>query len=234
MPTFRELYSPANLACQLFECYFACQLRLPTLGSYFACNIPRQLSKSCLSNSRANFFTVTPTAKCSRITSRANFSCQVFESYFTCQLVVPTFRELLRLSNSHASFSRITSPAQLITPALRELLRLPTSPSNFGGVTLPANSPRQLLKSRLSNSHADFFTVTSTAKYSRITSRANFSCQVFESYFTCQLAVPTFRELLRLPTSHANFSRVTSHGNISATLSESEVTYQHLMPTCRE
>ena len=48
----------------------------------------------------------------------ANFTCQTSHanlprSYFTCQLLMATFRELLHLPTSRASVSRVTSPANI-------------------------------------------------------------------------------------------------------------------------
>ena len=54
------------------------------------------------------------------------------------------------------------------------------------------------------------------------------------SRFTCQLLVPTFREQPHLPTSCANFSRATSPANLSCQLVESYCACQLLMPTCLE
>ena len=88
--------------------------------------------------------------------SPANISFQLVESYFTCQLGLPTCQEILRLQKSrevlhmpasYANFSRVTSPAhflcyfacQLLTPIFRELFYLPASPANFSRNALPAS-----------------------------------------------------------------------------------------------
>ena len=160
------------------------------------------------------------------MTSPANFACQLFESYLTCQLFTPPFRELLH----RASFARLFGTyfaRQLLVPTLRELSRLPTSLVNFAcqlsRVTPPAHFARQLLESY-------------------------FTCQLFESYFTCEQLAPTFGQLLHLPTSRANFRlnffftcqlfmptwRVTSPANFSCQLFGSCFTCQLLTPPCRE
>ena len=117
----------------------------------------------------------------------------------TCQLRLPTFREILHLPTSPANFAcqlfERYFTCQLLVPTFRELLRPPTSPTNFPKV---------------------------------VTSPANFSCQLFESHFTCQLLVPTFRKLLHLPTSHANFSRANSPANFSCQLFETYFSCVHL------
>ena len=92
-----------------------------------------------------------------RRTSPANFSRQLFENYFACQLLMLTFRKLLHLPASHANFSRVTSRAifscqlfenyftcQLLTPTFREFLHLPTSHANSLRVISPANFSCQL------------------------------------------------------------------------------------------
>ena len=76
---------------------------------------------------------------------------------FTCQLLMPTSRELLHLPTSLANFSRVISSAnfscqlfesyftcQLLMPTFRELLHLPTSHASFSRVTSPANFSCQL------------------------------------------------------------------------------------------
>ena len=162
-------------------------LRPQTRGWFSFCFFPEALRRVLLLKAAANFTCqlLMPTcrellhlptshANLSRVTSPANFSCQLVESYFTCQLLMPTCRELLHLPTSHANLSRVTSPAnfscqlvesyftcQLLMPTCRELLHVPTSHVNL----------------------------------SRVTSPAYFSCQLFESYFTCQLLMSTFRLL---------------------------------------
>ena len=105
-----------------------------------------------------------------RVTSPANFSCQRFKNYFTCRLLMPTFRV--------------------------------SSPANFSSSDGNCYAIHHLHKKRLQ------------------TSPASFSCQLFKSYFTCQLLMPTFRELLHLPTSHANVLRITLPTNFSCHLFE--------------
>ena len=68
----------------------------------------------------------TSPANLSRVKTPANFLCQLFESYFNCQLPTPTFRELLHLLTSHANFSRATSPANFSCKSSRV-----TSPASF-------------------------------------------------------------------------------------------------------
>ena len=73
---------------------------------------------------------------------------------FTCQLLMPTSRELLHLPTSRVNFSRVTSGApanlscqlfesyftcQILMSTFRELLHLQTSRVNFSRVTSPAN-----------------------------------------------------------------------------------------------
>ena len=73
-------------------------------------------------------------------------------SYFTYQLLMRTFRELLHLSTSHANFLRVfslalllmsTSPAnfacQLLMPTCQGVISPANFSSNFSRVTSPAN-----------------------------------------------------------------------------------------------
>ena len=71
----------------------------------------------------------------SRVTTPASFSCQLFENYFTCQLLMPTFREILYLPTSRGNFTcqlfENYFTCQLLMPTFREILYLPTSRGNF-------------------------------------------------------------------------------------------------------
>ena len=170
---------------------------------------------------------------------------------FTCQLLMPTCRELLHLPTSHANLSRVTSPANL---APCEFVLSPMNPlrgscvskrSRCGAVRIPTFREILYLPTSRGNFSKNHFTCqllvppfrevlhlpTSPANFSRVTSPANFSRQLFENYFACQLLMLTFRKLLHLPASHANFSRVTSPANFSCQLFESYFTCQLLMPT---
>ena len=66
---------------------------------------------------------------------------------FTCQLLMPTCRELLHLPTSHANLSRVTFTCQLLMPTCRELLHLPTSHANLSRVTSRAYFSCQLVES---------------------------------------------------------------------------------------
>ena len=90
--------------------------------SVFFCFFPEALRRVLLLKAAANFTCqlLMPTcrellhlptshANLSRVTSPANFSCQLVESYFTCQLLMPTCRELLHLPTSHVNFSAVIS-----------------------------------------------------------------------------------------------------------------------------
>ena len=92
---------------QVQKCFFPEALRRVLLlkaAANFTCQL---LMPTC----RELFHLPTSHANLSRVTSPANFSCQLVESYFTCQLLMPTCRELLHLPTSHANLSRVTSPA---------------------------------------------------------------------------------------------------------------------------
>ena len=77
-----------------------------------ACRIfPGSIAKGSSSKSGCQLHLPTSHANLSRVTSPANFSRQLVESYFTCQLLMPTCRELLHLPTSHVNLLRVTSPA---------------------------------------------------------------------------------------------------------------------------
>ena len=142
-------------------------------------------------------------------------------SYFTCQLLMATFRELLHPPTSPANFSRFTLPAsfscqlfenyftcqllmpnfrdyftcQFLVPTFRELFHLPTSLANFSCQLSESYMTCQLLMATLREL---LHPPTLPPNYSRVISPASFSCQVFENYFACQLLMLTFRELLHL------------------------------------
>ena len=86
---------------------------------------------------------------------------------FTCQLLMPTFRELLHLPASHTNCSRITSLPASPANFSRELLHLPTLPANvpkpksYFACQLLAPVFQELL--HLPASHANFSRVTSPA-----------------------------------------------------------------------
>ena len=96
----------------------------PARAPHSFCFFPEALRRVLLLKAAANFTCqlLMPTcrellhmptshANLSRVTSPANFSCQLVEGYFTCQLLMPTCRELLHLPTSHVNFLRVTSPA---------------------------------------------------------------------------------------------------------------------------
>ena len=115
---FLELFFPEALRRVLLlkaAANFTCQLLMPTC---------RELLH--LPTSHANL---------SRVTSPANFSCQLVESYFTCQLLMPTCRELLHLLTSHANLSRVTSPAYFSCQLFGCYLILLKAQANLSGVT---------------------------------------------------------------------------------------------------
>ena len=83
------------------------------------------------------------------VKTAANFTCQLFMP--TCRgIISPAKRELLHLPTSHASFSRVTSPANTsrhflsFSPAN---FSCPSRPANFSRVMSPANFSCQLFDS---------------------------------------------------------------------------------------
>ena len=132
----------SNFTCQLCLPTFRELLHLPTSSANFSrvaspANFACQLVESCFTCQLCQRF---------RELLHLPTSCQLFEHYFTCQLLMPTFREVLHLPTSHANLSRIASPTnfssiliptfrellhQLLMPTFRELLHLQTSHANF-------------------------------------------------------------------------------------------------------
>ena len=96
---------------------------------------PGSIAKGSSSKSGCQLHLPTSHANLSRVTSLANFSCQLVESYFTCQLLMPTCRELLHLPTSHVNFLRVTSPANFSCQLFGCYLILLKAQANLSGVT---------------------------------------------------------------------------------------------------
>ena len=96
---------------------------------------PGSIAKGSSSKSGCQLHLPTSHANLSRGTSPANFSCQLVESYFTCQLRMPTCRELLNLPASHVNFLRVTSPANFSCQLFGCYLILLKAQANLSGVT---------------------------------------------------------------------------------------------------
>ena len=72
---------------------------------------------------------------CRGVISPANFSCQLFESYFTCQHLMPTFRELCHPPTSHANCSIVTPPANFSCQLFGCYLIILKAQADLSGVT---------------------------------------------------------------------------------------------------
>ena len=99
------------------------------------CFFPGSIAKGSSSKSGCQLHLPTSHANLSRVTSPAIFSCQPVESYFTCQLLMPTCRELLHLPTSHVNFLRVTSPANFSCQLFGCYLILLKAQANLSGVT---------------------------------------------------------------------------------------------------
>ena len=128
---FRPSLAHEREWCNLLECFFPEALRRVLLlkaAANFTCQL---LMPTC----RELLHLPTSHANLSRVTSPANFSCQLVESYFTCLLLMPTCRELLHLLTSHANLSRVTSPAYFSCQLFGCYLILLKAQANLSGVT---------------------------------------------------------------------------------------------------
>ena len=103
---FARCTSPVNLSSQLFASYFKCQICLPTFRELL--HLPTSSPTDCLllqlPTSPANVWSVTSRANFAcQLFGREllQFSCQLFESYFTCQLPMPTAHFLRQLLGSY-------------------------------------------------------------------------------------------------------------------------------------
>ena len=126
---FVRLWNSAGLSSYALEPsgagggFVAFRLHVRTL------TFPGSIAKGLFLKAAANFTCQLLMSTCQEVVSPANFSCQLFESYCTCQLLMPTFRELLHLPPSHANILKVISPANFSCQ-----LHLSTSPASFSRV----------------------------------------------------------------------------------------------------